>query len=99
MSTPLLTVIVHIKSKPGMEERMNQTLQEVIAPTRQESGCITLDLLVDKNDPNHFVLYENWKDRSALDAHFQQPYVKQALKTYEEISAEPIAVMSLEKIG
>ncbi|NJR60920.1 MAG: hypothetical protein HC769_20095 [Cyanobacteria bacterium CRU_2_1] len=45
------------------------------------------------------MLYENWKDQAALDAHFQQPYVKQVFKAYEETLAEPIAVMSLEKIG
>jgi quinol monooxygenase YgiN len=99
MSAPLLTIVVHIKAIPGMEERMRQDLLGVIAPTRAESGCITFDLLIDMNDPTIFVLYENWKDQAALDAHFQQPYVKQAFKAYEETLAEPIAIMSLEKIG
>ncbi len=99
MSAPLLTIVVRIKAKPGMEERMRQDLLGVLAPTRAESGCITFDLLIDTNDPTVFVLYENWKDQAALDAHFQQPYVKQVMKAYEETSAEPLAIMSLEKIG
>ncbi|NJR60861.1 MAG: antibiotic biosynthesis monooxygenase [Cyanobacteria bacterium CRU_2_1] len=66
--------------------------------TRAESGCITFDLLKDTNDPTVFVLYENWKNRAALDAHFQQPYVKRVLQAYEETLAEPIEVLSLAKI-
>jgi quinol monooxygenase YgiN len=99
MSDALLTIIAHVKAKTGMEDRMRQVLQGVIAPTRAESGCITFDLLIDAKEPDVFVLYENWKDQAALDSHFQQPYVKEAFKAYEEILAEPIAVMSLEKIG
>ncbi|NJO41307.1 MAG: antibiotic biosynthesis monooxygenase [Cyanobacteria bacterium RU_5_0] len=99
MSASLLTIVARIKAKPGMEERMRQDLLGLLAPTRAESSCITFDLLIDTNDPTVFVLYENWKDQAALDAHFQQPYVKQVFKAYEETLAEPIAVMSLEKIG
>lgn len=99
MSAPLLTIVARIKAKPGMEERMRQDLLGLLAPTRTESGCITYDLLIDKNDPTVFVFYETWKDQAALDGHFQQPYVKQALKAYEETLAEPLSVMFLEKIG
>lgn len=56
-----------------------------------------LPLLIDTNDTTIFVLYENWTDQVALDAHFQQPYVKQVLKSYEETLAEPIEVLSLSQ--
>ncbi|NJP12253.1 MAG: antibiotic biosynthesis monooxygenase [Leptolyngbyaceae cyanobacterium RU_5_1] len=93
-----LTIIARIKAKPGLEDRMQQDLLNLLAPTRTESDCITFDLLIDTTDPTVFVLYENWKDQAALDAHFQQPYVKQVLKAYEEMLAEPIEVMTLSKL-
>ncbi|MBW4473931.1 MAG: antibiotic biosynthesis monooxygenase [Stenomitos rutilans HA7619-LM2] len=94
-----LTIVARIKAKPGLEARMQQDLLSLLTPTRAESGCITFDLLQDTSNPTVFVLYENWKDQAALDAHFQQPYVKQVLQAYEETLAEPINVMTLEKIG
>jgi quinol monooxygenase YgiN len=97
--TDQITIIARIKAKPGMEQRMQQDLLGLLVPTRSESGCITFDLLVDANDPAIFVLYENWSDQAALDAHFQHPYVKQVLQAYHETLAEPISVMSLKKIG
>jgi quinol monooxygenase YgiN len=93
-----LMIVAQIKAKPGMEGRMRKDLMGLLVPTRAESGCITFDLLIDMKDPTVFVLYENWKDQAALDAHFQQPYVKQVLEAYEETLAEPIKAMFLEKI-
>lgn len=98
MSDSLLTIVARIKAKPGLEARMQQDLLTLLAPTRAESGCITFDLLQDTTDPAIFVLYENWKDQASLDAHFQQPYVKQVLQAYEETLAEPIMALSLRKI-
>jgi quinol monooxygenase YgiN len=94
----VLTVIARIKSNPGMEKQMQQDLLGLLTPTRSETGCITFDLLTDINDPTIFILYENWESQSALDAHFEQPYVKRVLKAYEVTLAEPIAANFLRKI-
>lgn len=98
MPNSLLTIVARIKAKPGLEARMQQDLISLLTPTRTELGCITFDLLKDTTDPTIFVLYENWKDQAALDAHFQQPYVKRVLQAYEETLAEPIEVLSLAKV-
>jgi quinol monooxygenase YgiN len=94
----VLTVIARIKTKPGMEKQMQQDLLSLLTPTRSEIGNINFDLLIDINDPNVFILYENWEDRAALDAHFEQPYVKQVLQAYEVTLAEPITANFLSKI-
>jgi quinol monooxygenase YgiN len=94
-----LTVIATIQAKAGKEEQMQQDLMSLLAPTRTESGCITFDLLLDNQNPSIFVLYENWENQSALDAHFQQPYVQKVLKSYEETLGEPIVAMFLTKIA
>jgi quinol monooxygenase YgiN len=93
----VLTVIAQIKAKPGMEVQMQQNLLSLLTPTRAEKGCITFDLLTDINDPSVFMLYENWESQAALDAHFEQPYVKRVLKAYEVTLAEPISVRFLNK--
>ncbi len=98
MKDSLLTVVARIKAKSGMEERMQQDLLSLLTPTRAEPGCITFDLLLDTHDSLVFLLYENWQNQAALDAHFQQPYVEQVLKAYEVTLAEPIAAMILSKV-
>ena len=98
MNNSPITIIARIKAKPGMEERMRKDLLSLLTPTRAESGCIKFDLLINTNDKTTFILCENWQDRAALDAHFQQQYVKQVLQAYQETLLEPIKIMSLQKI-
>jgi quinol monooxygenase YgiN len=94
----ILTVIARIQAKPGMEKQMQQDLLDIVTPTRSEAGCITFDLLIDINNSTVFMLYENWESQAALDAHFEQPYVKRVLAAYEVTLAEPIAANFLRKI-
>jgi quinol monooxygenase YgiN len=39
-----LTVIAHVRAKPGQESRVRQLLEGLLAPTRAEAGCINYDL-------------------------------------------------------
>jgi quinol monooxygenase YgiN len=94
----VLTIVARVKAKPRMEQQLQQDLLDLLAPTRSEAGCITYDLLIDINDPTVFMFYENWENKAALDAHIEQPYVKQVLQAYEVTLAEPIAINFLSKV-
>lgn len=94
----VLTIVARVKAKPGMEQQLQQDLLDLLAPTRSEAGCITYDLLIDINDPTVFMFYENWENKAALDAHLEQPYVKQVLQAYEVTLAEPTAINFLSKV-
>ena len=37
----------------------------------EEPGCDRFDVLIEKNSPNHIVLYEIYKDRAAFDFHLK----------------------------
>jgi quinol monooxygenase YgiN len=39
--------------------------------SRAEPGCITFDVSRSNDDPNVFVLYEEWRDQAALDEHYK----------------------------
>ena len=39
--------------------------------SRAEPGCITFDVSRSTEDPNVFVLYEEWQDQAALDVHYK----------------------------
>ena len=47
----------------------------VIAPlSRAENGCVTYDFYEKHPGGNEFLFFEEWRDQSALDAHFQTPH-------------------------
>jgi quinol monooxygenase YgiN len=69
MTDNIVTVIAHIKVKPGLEDRAKQALLAAVAQTREEEGCLDYDLHQSTSDPTEFVFYENWASEEALKAH------------------------------
>jgi quinol monooxygenase YgiN len=89
-----LTVIATIKAKPGRSDELKRELLQLIAPTRQEDGCINYDLHQDSEDPSTFVFYENWTSLAALEKHLQSPHILSYLEKEEQLLAD----WSLQKL-
>lgn len=50
-------------------------MARVVAATRAEDGCILYAYSRDLIDPELVQVSEKWRDRAALDAHFQTPHM------------------------
>lgn len=59
---------------PGKAKQLRQALIALAEPTSHEAGYITYNLYEEKD--GSLFLYEAWRSRQDLDAHFQQPYIK-----------------------
>lgn len=55
-----LTIVAKIEAKPGSEDLVYQELQNLIAPTQVEDGCLNYDLHRSIENPALFLFYENW---------------------------------------
>ena len=98
MSTPL-TVIAAFQALPGKEEELRIVLNGLIAPTRQEKGCLNYDLHRSTDDSSKFLFHENWTDKAALDAHLQSPHIKALLPRAAELCASPAEVTLWNRVG
>jgi len=87
-----LTVIAHVRAKPGQESRVRQILEGLLAPTRAEAGCINYDLHQSQTDPALFVFYENWESESHLEAHARSSHIQSFRKQADETLAEPVQI-------
>lgn len=84
-----ITIVARFKAKLGMEDRLEQALLDVVAPSRAESYYISYDVHRSVDNPPLFVLYENWINQAALNQHVEKPYFKANVKLFKEILAEP----------
>jgi quinol monooxygenase YgiN len=87
-----LTLIAHVRAKPGQESRVRQVLQSLLSPTRGEAGCINYDLHQSQTDPALFVFYQNWSSEAHLEAHAKSPHIQALRKVADEIFAGPIEI-------
>ncbi|MFG1998267.1 putative quinol monooxygenase [Spirillospora sp. NPDC048911] len=90
-----LTVVVKLRAKPGLENRMRAALNEMIAPSMNEEGCIAYEPYTDPRDPFRMVIVEEWTSAGALDFHFGTPHFKHVAEVLDEVLAEPFALRRL----
>lgn len=75
MSEPLI-LFARLKARPGKAEALGLALRGLIAPTRAEPGALEYLLHRAVDAPDTWLLYERWRSRADLDAHFAQPYMQ-----------------------
>lgn len=99
MSEKRVTVLAQIRAREGMEERVEQELLALVAPSRQDAACIDYNLHRSQDDKTVFMFYENWTSREALDEHLSMPYLDAFDEAVEGMLAEPIEITLWEMIS
>jgi len=59
-----------MRVKPGRESECAKVIKEATASTRaKDDGCISYTFYRQSDEPRHLVLFEQWRDADALNAH------------------------------
>jgi quinol monooxygenase YgiN len=75
-TSPYCLIAKH-RAKPGLADAYEKRMLADLERTRAETGAVQFHIHRDRFDRDLFVIYEIWRDREALQEHFEQPYVKQ----------------------
>jgi quinol monooxygenase YgiN len=73
----MIVLKVDMVVKPGTEEKCKEYIRVLHEHSRKEPGCLMYLGHQSTENPRKFLFYEQYKDRSALDAHRNAPYFKQ----------------------
>jgi len=85
MSAKAVTVVATFQARPGKETELKNALIGLVAPTRQEAGCLNYDLHISPDDPTKFLFHENWTSQAHLDAHLKSPHIATLLPRVDEL--------------
>jgi quinol monooxygenase YgiN len=88
-------VVAHIHALPEKIDAVRSVLEGLLAPTRQEAGCIEYDFYEDADDPSKFTFIETWSSREALDAHLKTPHLEAGAAALQGRLAEEIWIQVL----
>ena len=99
MSAKTITVVATFEAKPGKEAELQQALIGLVAPTRQEAGCLNYDLHVLPEEPAKFLFHENWTSKAHLDAHLQSAHIKALLPRVPELAVAKPELKIWERIA
>ncbi len=63
MESERITVVARSKARPGMEDRLADAAAGLVAPTRDEEGCINYDLHRSNEDPSEILFTKTGRVR------------------------------------
>lgn len=71
----MVVVISKLTVKPEKKQELLAAAKELIAATREETGCISYSLLDDPYTNDRCIFVEEWSDKGALEQHFTTPHI------------------------
>ncbi|MSN26925.1 MAG: antibiotic biosynthesis monooxygenase [Geobacter sp.] len=96
MST--VTIVAKLTAKSEAIETVKAELLKMLAPTRQEQGCLEYRLHQDKDNPAVFVFYENWENRACFEQHMNSRHFLSYVAAVSELIADKV-VNKMTEIG
>jgi quinol monooxygenase YgiN len=85
-----------ITVKPERKVELIRLARGLVSPSRSEPGCISYSFYEDQIEENHFLFFEEWSDRAAVDRHFKQPYFKDFAARLPALLVGPPVIRILE---
>lgn len=68
----MLTFLFHLTAREGQEEAFHALAVRLTEITRsEEDGCLAYTFHRRTDNPREYVLYEQWRDAQALQAHLE----------------------------
>ena len=71
-----LRVVARIKAKSEKVGEVCELLRSLLEPTRKEFGCVSYELLQNREDPTDFTFVEEWESDEAFASHAASAHIK-----------------------
>lgn len=88
----MLIVAGRIRVKPERRAEAVAAAVKMARATQAEPGCHAYAFYSDLEDPNTFLVFEQWQDEAALLAHFQTPHMAEFNAVAGTLVAAPPAI-------
>jgi quinol monooxygenase YgiN len=80
-----LFILARFHARLGQEKGVENALRKVVAPTRQEPGCLSIHAFRSIRDARLFYVHSRWVDEAAFDNHVDQPHTVQFVEEVQPL--------------
>lgn len=95
---PFISIAV-LKARAGKEQTLKNSLLNLIAPTRNEPGCIEYMLYEDKESSGTFYMREAFINADAFEFHISSEHFKAFAAKIDELMDEPINLIKMNPVS
>jgi quinol monooxygenase YgiN len=94
-----LFIFARFHARPGHEAAVAEALRDVLAPTREEPGCLGIHAFRSVRDPRLFYIHSRWRGEAAFEHHAGLPHTVRFVARVEPLIDPPLDVTRAERIG
>jgi quinol monooxygenase YgiN len=94
-----LFIFARFHALPGSEGAVAETLLDILAPTREEPGCLSIHAFRSNRDSRLFYIHSRWKDEAAFEYHAGLPHTVRFVERVEPLIDHPLDVTRAERIS
>lgn len=75
----MITINVFLQVKPEKRTEYLTFIAELVKASQQDEGCLLYNHFENVDQPNQFIIVENWQDTSAVEKHNETTHLKKFL--------------------
>jgi quinol monooxygenase YgiN len=94
-----LFIFARFHARPGHERAVEEALRDNLAPTREEPGCVSINLFRSIRDPRLFYIHSRFKDEAAFEHHAGLAHTVRMLARVEPLIDHALDVARAARIG
>src|SRR2546421_8155440 len=87
-----LVIFARFHARPGNESAVADVLLDVVAPSREEPGCLSIHAYRSIRDPQLFYIHSRWKDEAAFEHHAGLPHTRRFVERVQPLIDHPLDV-------
>jgi quinol monooxygenase YgiN len=97
-SLTMITVTAIQLAKADQKPRLEALVKDLLVQVRQEPGCATFDYVRSRDNPNSYLVIEQYVDQQALTFHQGTDYLKSFIPNMLECLEGPPTVVIYEDV-
>ena len=94
-----LYVFARFHAHPGNEIALEQALAEMLGPTRDEPGCLSIHTFRSIHDPRLFYIHSRWVNEASYEIHATLRHTICFIERIQPVIDHPLDVTRSELFG
>lgn len=90
---------VRFEPRPGKESALREELLSVIGPTRDEGGCLGIQVFESLREPWVFEIHSEWADEAAFELHARTPHTVRFVDAAEKLLTHFVSALRTRQIS
>jgi quinol monooxygenase YgiN len=92
-------IFARFHARAGKEDAVAEALLGVLAPTREEPGCLGIRAFRSTREPRLFFIHSRWKDDAAFERHTGLPHTVRFVERVGPLIDHPLDAARTQEIG